>query len=82
MNQVSTGEFVYVTFVILSAINAITNTRMMVIDSFDKLDEGKAKTLVSALMKDTSFDHILIASVNHMDTVNALSKSGAQIVTM
>lgn len=44
MKKVSTGEFVFVAFTLMSLISQITGTRLLVLDNLDSLDNDNLKT--------------------------------------
>ena len=80
LQQLSTGEFVYVAYLLMSVVNELTNGRILIIDSIDKLDKKYLSSLVNFLEKDPGFDNIFIGGVNHDDTVNTTKDKTLQII--
>ena len=76
--SLSSGEKAYVIFLFIDLFaNAITQVNIMLLDDLDKLDSGAFDSLVELLTSKEitdMYDHIFIASVNHEDSVNSLSK--------
>ena len=52
----------------------------MIIDNLDKLDADNTKQFIQLLKKDSSYDHIFLAGVNHLDTVELLQKQNVIIL--
>ena len=68
MKKVSTGEFVFVAFTLMSLISQITGTRLLVLDNLDSLDNDNLKTLIDLLQNEKQYENVFVAAVNHNDT--------------
>ena len=79
MQKVSTGEFVFVAYLLMSVVNELTNVGIIMIDSVDKLDEQYLTVLLDLLENDSKIDHVFMGGVNHPDTIEAM-KNKVQII--
>ncbi len=82
LNAVSSGEQLLAMFLILDAINALSNLGILLLDDLDKLDGNALDALFDLLRNPDvakSYDHIFIAMVNHEDSLKVLSKYSANI---
>lgn len=78
--RVSNGEFIFVAYLLMTVVNAICDTRILLIDNLDKLDADALKGFVSLLKLDTEYDTVLFGTVDHDDTVRILQEAGVNIL--
>lgn len=76
----STAECLILIFLIMCIFNQLTGAKYMIIDNLDKLDADNTKQFIQLLKKDSSYDHIFLAGVNHLDTVELLQKQNVIIL--
>lgn len=76
----STAECLILIFLIMCIFNQLTGAKYMIIDNLDKLDAYNTKQFIQLLKKDSSYDHIFLAGVNHLDTVELLQKQNVIIL--
>ena len=74
MKKVSTGEFVFVAFTLMSLISQITGTRLLVLDNLDSLDNDNLKTLIDLLQNEKQYENVFVAAVNHDDTCATIAQ--------
>lgn len=74
----SSGEFIVMCYILMSAINQITRCGILVLDNLDKLDADNTETLLK-LIKDDSYDNIFIAGVDHSELAKNKELSGKNI---
>lgn len=83
LTSVSSGEQAYVLFLIMDALNSLTNLGLLVLDDLDKLDISALDGFFALLTKPgviDNYNHILIAMVNHEDSVNILNKYKGTVI--
>lgn len=72
ISNISTGEFVFVAFVLMTVIGQLTQTHILVLDNLDSLDNDNLGQLITLLENDTTFQNVFMAAVNHTDTMKTL----------
>ena len=65
MDQLSSGEFILVCFLIMEAIREITGVKILVIDNLDKLDKENCKTFIQLIKNGTGYENVFLAGVDH-----------------
>lgn len=83
--NLSSGEKLIVELLFMDLINGLSGFNILMIDNLDKLDENSFNAFLN-LISDKSFqdryDHIFIATVNHIDFTNALSNYNFNVINM
>lgn len=74
MSSVSTGEFVFVAYLMMSVIQAVTGGKYLVIDNLDRLDAKCVKSLMSLIADDKAYEHVFLGTVDHTDTIEAVNQ--------
>ena len=72
ISNISTGEFVFVAFVLMTVIGHLTQTHILVLDNLDSLDKDNLGQLITLLENDTTFQNVFMAAVNHTVTMKTL----------
>lgn len=83
VSSVSSGEQAYVLFLVMDALNSLTNLGLLVLDDLDKLDVSALDRFFNLLSKPgvlDGYNHILIAMVNHKNSVEVLNKYKGTVV--
>ncbi|MFR3808652.1 MAG: hypothetical protein ACLTX3_06805 [Lachnospiraceae bacterium] len=62
ISNISTGEFVFVAFVLMTVIGQLTQTHILVLDNLDSLDNDNLGQLVTLLENDTTFQNVFMAT--------------------
>ena len=79
----SSGEQAYALFLVMDALNALSGYGILVLDDLDKLDENALDALLSLLEKPgvmNNYDHVLMAMVNHEDSLAVLKKHEKSLI--
>lgn len=72
-DEISGGEKAYLVFMVMDMLNALSGINLMFIDEASVMDMESFNAMLDIAVKHRSeYDHILIASVNHDDTVKAV----------
>lgn len=75
VNNCSAGEKAVAIFLLLDMLNSFTGIRLLFFDEVEMLDNNVWKALLSLVKeKKDDYDHIVIAGVNHSDTMDAVDK--------
>lgn len=77
LEAVSSGEQVYVMLLILDALNILSGLGVLLLDDLDKLDESALVALFELLSNHDvtdPYDHIILAMVNHEDSVRVVDR--------
>ena len=83
LESVSSGEQAYALFLVMDALNALSGYGILVLDDLDKLDENALDALLSLLEKPgvmNNYDHVLMAMVNHKDSLAVLKKHEKSLI--
>lgn len=80
MNMVSTGEFVFVGYLLMSVIQAVTGSKYLVIDNLDRLDKQSFAALIKLIDGDRAYEHVFLGTVNHKDLEEAAQKSSQALI--
>ena len=83
LESVSSGEQAYALFLVMDALNALSGYGILVLDDLDKLDENALDALLSLLEKPgvmDNYDHVLMAMVNHEDSLAVLKKHEKSLI--
>lgn len=71
----SAGEQLFIAFLILDMLNALTGYRILLLDDLDKLDIGAFDSILQLLTSEEvlkDYDHILLGTVSHEQTLAKL----------
>lgn len=82
INTASTGEFLFVSYMLMSVISQVSNPGFMILDGLDALDAETLASLLAVVKADHAVEHVFCATVNHSDTLEALKKIGANIIAI
>ena len=83
VSDLSTGEFVIAAFVLMSVIGQLTQSKTLVLDNLDSLDNNNLAQLINLLKNDDTFDNVFLAAVNHDDTKRTLAQiDEVQVIDM
>lgn len=82
--KISTGEFVFVAYLLMSIVQAVTGSKYLIIDNLDKLDEKAFRALIELISKEHIYEHVFLGAVNHEDTVKFLQSGipGIKMISM
>ena len=76
-NALSVGEQAYLMYVIMAMLNELTASRLLIMDELSVLDAESFDTLLKLLTSNTDdYDQVIIAVVDHSDTINSIKKYG------
>ena len=78
-SSLSSGEFIIMCYILMSAINQITRCGICVLDNLDKLDKNNTAVLLK-LVKDDAYDNVFLAGVNHSELDKNKELSGNRII--
>ena len=78
-SSLSSGEFIIMCYILMSAINQITRCGICVLDNLDKLDKSNTAVLLK-LVKDDAYDNVFLAGVNHSELDKNKELSGNRII--
>ena len=74
-DNLSGGEKAYMLFILIDMLNSLCGTRLLVLDELSVLDGMTFDSLLDLLgAYGEDYDHIIIAAVDHPDTVESLTK--------
>ena len=82
ISTASTGEFLFVSYMLMSVIAQVRNPGFMLLDGLDALDAETLSNFLEIVVKDTAIDYVFATAINHTDTVAALQRIGANIVEL
>ena len=77
MSAVSAGEQACALFLVMDALNSLTKFGILILDDLDKLDKNALDGFFSLLSKPevrSDYNHILIAMVDHEDSLAVVNK--------
>jgi DNA repair exonuclease SbcCD ATPase subunit len=77
VDGLSTGEKMLVTFALMDMISSISNSRMLVFDCLENIDESSLRSLMNLLTKTNvvdRYDHIILSFVNHDSIVKMIGQ--------
>ena len=80
MDKVSSGEFIFVAYLLMSVVNKVTGVSTLIIDNIDKLDNEAMKSFIELISNDKGYENIFIAGVDHDDTKNVIGSTTANII--
>lgn len=73
--SLSGGEKAYMIFIIMDMLNALCGTNLLLLDELSVIDTGCFDALLDIVTASASeYDHILLAAVDHEDTVKSVKK--------
>lgn len=76
-DALSNGERAYMIFILLDMVNALLGSRILLIDELSVMDNAVFQAFIDILKDaEADYDHIVIACVNHNDTVDTLKGAG------
>ena len=73
ITRCSSGEFVDIVYLIMTAISSINNANIIVLDNLDKLDDEALEKLVASLQRDEHFKYIFIAGIHAVQDVEGIT---------
>lgn len=75
LTRCSSGEKAIAIFLILDILNSITGIKLLFLDEIEILDNEVWKRLLSLIKEHKDeYDHIILAGVNHLDTVEVVKE--------
>ena len=73
--SLSTGEKAYFMFVIMDMLNQLSGVNILLLDELSVIDSSVFEKFVSTVLEHKDdYDHIIMSAVNHIDTVDVLTK--------
>lgn len=81
----SSGEQVFVLYLILTLLNNLTGLRILIMDDLNHLDKEAFASLIQLLNSPSTqdnYDHIFVSSVNNSDVVSTLKSSGFNVINL
>lgn len=82
IDRVSSGEYVFATYLLAAIANKVYGIPYLIIDSIDKLDSMFVEEFFRLLSTDNGYTHIFIGGVNHTDTITAAKNIGVNIIRL
>jgi predicted outer membrane protein len=79
LDSLSSGEQLLALLILMDMFNTLTNSRIMLLDDLDKLDNNAFVELLNLIDTNTiksKYDHIILCAVNHEDIVTAVEDKG------
>lgn len=80
LEKVSSGEFIFVAYLLMSVIREITGVSVLIIDDIDKLDTEATKTFIEMLKSDNEYENVFIGGVNHLDTAKIIEAVSVNVI--
>lgn len=81
--SLSEGEQTIVIYIIMDMINALTGSKILIMDSLECLDAKAYMSLIKVLVTNKDmYDHIFIAMVDHKDEKDFISYDNKEIYTL
>lgn len=80
MHNVSSGEFMFTTYLIMSVIRQITGVRVLLIDNIDKLDKEAFESFISLICEDIEYDNVILGGINHLDTMESVMNTPISVI--
>lgn len=78
-SSLSGGEKAYFLFVIMTMLNRLAGSKILFLDELSVMDSYSFETLIEIIEENKEeYDHIMIAAVNHEDTVKSLKRYGIE----
>lgn len=74
MDSASSGEKILIQYLLITALNAVTGAKLLILDSLDRLDQNTMKAFLELLRGDASIEHIFCGTVDHIDTMELLKR--------
>lgn len=75
--SLSGGERAYMIFILMDMLNALSGTNLLLMDELSVIDEKCFNALLDLVVTyGSDYDHIILASVNHTDIVDAITSHG------
>lgn len=84
-HSVSSGEQVFVLYLILTLLNSLTGLRILIMDDLNHLDKDAFTALIELINSpatQTNYDHVFVSSVNNTDVVDVLKTTGFNILNL
>lgn len=88
MSSASSGEKVLIQYLLMTAVNAVVGSKIMVLDNLDRLDAISMKDLLQLLDGDNMVETVFCASVDHSELENVAlelrndSRNSVQLIGM
>jgi len=80
LEKVSSGEFIFVAYLLMSVIREITGVSVLIIDDIDKLDTEATETFIKILKSDKEYENVFIGGVNHSDTAKIIEAVKVNVI--
>ncbi len=81
--SLSGGERAYMIFIIMDMLNSLCGSRILFLDELSVMDPKAFDTLIEIIADcESGYDHILLAAVNHEETVKTITSHGIRILEL
>ena len=82
VDELSSGEKLFVSTLLCYVINEIKDTNILVIDDAERLDKENFRNFVKMFVEDGNIDNIIVACAEHKETEDVAKELGVNYITL
>lgn len=82
VDELSSGEKLFVSTLLCYVINEIKDTNILVIDDAERLDKENFRSFVKMFVEDGNIDNIIVACAEHKETEDIAKELGVNYITL
>ena len=82
VDELSSGEKLFVSTLLCYVINEIKDTNILVIDDAERLDKENFRNFVKMFVEDGNIDNIIVACAEHKETEDIAKELGVNYITL
>lgn len=82
VDELSSGEKLFVSTLLCYVINEIKDTNILVIDDAERLDKENFRNFIKMFVEDGNIDNIIVACAEHKETEDIAKELGVNYITL
>ena len=82
VDELSSGEKLFVSTLLCYVINEIKDTNILVIDDAERLDKENFRNFIKMFVEDGNIDNIIVACAEHKETEDVAKELGVNYITL
>lgn len=82
VDELSSGEKLFVSTLLCYVINEIKDTNILVIDDAERLDKENFRNFIKMFIEDGNIDNIIVACAEHKETEDVAKELGVNYITL
>ena len=82
VDELSSGEKLFVSTLLCYVINEIKDTNILVIDDAERLDKENFRNFIKMFIEDGNIDNIIVACAEHKETEEVAKELGVNYITL